>query len=95
MDLVQPLLPELRRHLSTAFVLRAAVPKCGDSYCAPVIHCSGELTPHEIQVGGYSGYTLISSFILGAIIGGALVAKLLVKTQRKPSAATIALKKLA
>ena len=95
MDWLQPLLPELARHISTAVVLQAAVPKCGDSHCSPVIHCSGDLTPQQITISGYSGYTLILTFIFGVIVGGSSIASWLLRSTRKPSAATIALKRLA
>ena len=95
MEWLQPLLPELARHISTAVVLQAAVPKCGDSHCSPIIHCSGELSPQPLTISGYSGFTLILTFVFGVIVGGASIASCLLSPTRKPSAATIALKRLA
>ena len=90
MDALQQHLPEFVRHLSTILVVHAAAKDSTTIQCAPILHCLvGE--PTELESRGFS-YTAIGvSFSIGLTIGGSLVLLFLQKSERKPSAASIAL----
>ena len=92
MDYLVFLAPEALRQLSTALIVKAAARECGATACSPSLSCSAPITP---EARGYSGYTVLITFIVGLCIGHS--ANYVIKTYwiRSPSAATIALRKIA
>ena len=95
MDLLAPVIPDIIRHLSNALIVRAAARECSHVTCAPTLSCASPLLqPGPEDASGYSGFTLSVTLVVGVAVGlGAYhIGRTL--SQRSPSAATIALRKL-
>ena len=95
MDFLAPVIPDIIRHLSNALIVRAAARECSHVTCAPsLLRASPISQPGPEEASGYSGYTLSVTLVFGIAVGlGAYhIGRTL--SQRSPSAATIALRKL-
>ena len=95
MDYLLHFTPEIIRTLSTAVIVKAATKDCAPVTCAPALTCAAPINSQFAGESGYTGFTLTFTFLFGILFGVSAYHTALSYRHKSPSAATIALRKIA
>jgi len=95
MDYLLHFTPEIIRTLSTALIVKAATKDCVPVTCAPALTCAAPVNSQFAGESGYSGLSLTFTFVFGILIRISAYHTALSYRHKSPSAATIALRKIA